>query len=294
MKVKAQIKLIVSKLISHRRNGSILFLGTLDEKEHILKVGPTSIINFEEKQKQQLLQSGFKLPQTIEIREFDEKRIVLIEEYIKAPMLIEKILETLEGHCIDQKTSDMLIEYFKKLSYDNVTYTEQMDPFFDIDSLLKGVKKGELIAELYKKISAEMKITEHLVVSHGDLSPFNISQDLTLIDFEDVGHYPLGFDLISFFYSHLWFPKKDQGIEGHHQLYAISEKLDQQVLQLLSHIITNRNLNDTEIKKYKDQLIILRGIWHIVGAQDSLEFINWRVEKVLAMGESLQPLNERC
>lgn len=265
--------------VRDRRNGTTLYSGIIDGVERMVKVGDELAIRFEELQKKSVAEQGHQVAKTINCKYLSTGELVIVEDKISSPMLIDSILDDLETGRISEKICTGVLDYFSHVKYENTEYSKEMDPFIDIDSLKKFGEKGTQIISTYGKLTKLLNLKSDLALSHGDLTPFNISKNFTLIDYEDVGNYPIGFDIISFFYSHTWFPKESDNIEGLFRLYEISEETNHKVNDLLTKIRGPEPLIE--------ELKILRGIWHLIGAQDSKAFLSWRVNKILDSAKSI-------
>lgn len=285
---------LISKKLTHckeirqiaiRRNGSYLFEVSVNDEKKILKVAQTNIILEEESQKQQLANNYYNTPATIEEGNLNNIFSYIIEEYIGPKMLIDNILKSLESGYINSQITNNVHNYFSNISYKFSTYSKEKDPFYDIVELNKLGDQGLYILQIYEKLKNELIVDEKLVLSHGDFTPFNISQELVLIDFEDVGNYPIGFDIISFFFSHLWFPKESEGIPGLHRLYEITIEQQEKVHTLIAKLINEEDLSI--VRRYTNLLILLRGIWHILGSKDHPSFQYWRAKKIIEMANNL-------
>ncbi len=273
------------ELLKKRRNKTSIYTAIYENKKVIVKKGLREDIEFEESQKNHLIEEGYIVPKTLKILR-DNSESSLVEEFIEEEMLIESILNNLSGVYINDDHLNSAILFFKKINYVKKCYDLKKDPFLDLCDSLNS--EDMYIRSLVEKIFLKINYKKNLVLSHGDLTPFNISKTFKVIDFEDVSNYPMFFDMISFFYSYIWFPEQNLKIEGPYLLYRMSERQKTEVDSFLVEKIKRSGLDiELEPLEYIQYNILLRGVWHYLDCQEEAEFLDWRFNKIKEMALSV-------
>lgn len=280
---ESQISITSKNEIKKRRNNTIIYSAYINDEMVILKVGEQENIMREFEQKNVLSHRGYKLAKTLYLLKMANSKMTLVEEFISDTSMIDLLIETQdEESYINDGTFELTIKHFSSFKYDFVEYEECHNPFNDVHLLNEQENLGPKVFDLFTNLSKKLNIKNNLVVSHGDFTAFNVSKNFSLIDFEDVAYYPIGFDIISFYYSDLWFPDKSLGIDGPFNLYKKTEDQKKQTAIFINNFLNKYNINsELSVEQYIEGIILLRGIWHLIGCNESQDFLNWRANKIL-------------
>ncbi len=96
--------------------------------------------------------------------------------------IVKKLYQISAGKSFIQ-TKNLGIEKFKNFR-DHLEYKK------NIDGASKRILKDDILTEDFETKAGESK----LIISHGDLHEKNIYKDFVLIDWDNFGYYPIGFD----------------------------------------------------------------------------------------------------